>query len=1145
MKFLRLKYIIAFALVITVGIFALMYFVGGLEARAIDSDNLPFSLEGYVDYSDYSEEGKKFVPFETEAEKQALIDGVDPATYVIGDGYVEFHLKQERIVAQNDIYTMFFNEHTTTVSVVVNKTCDAPNGKTFEGFDNYDKSTCGIIYDSASTVEQDPSNIRSNLLMTYIGSNGKESTPPYNTIDHSVFYENQLKGIKERHYSVKYLEDGVEVLYDIGNFMMINSFFPKKFDREKLLDYFVGNTYFVVTLVDITLPDGTRAKQMKYNGAAVTWSKEVADYIEENGLGVVSPVHSFQNAPVDEEGNELPVKWNISGLLETDEEGRPLNKLKLKMGVDYNSVDYGEPGASPIIANPFAHSYIFNEYLNSTCYFPVSKLKLEDGTEETYSSDWSGNYSNNSPYFELKQTGTLKLNQLYDIWYRKHTDDNPNWFYYRLSEKTDEFGKKSFVPEYVYYDENPYDDIEPGYFKMGGFHKRDENGKFLYDENGEPIQELFSIEDAQIQNEIFGESAEVYPPVFRVAMRFTLNEAGMDVAILDDSIIEGKGADYKENGESTIYSHNAKLGSLDIMPNFTTNNDLNSEGYIILPDGSGAIMQFNSPKSPLNYQAQFKEFYGADKTFTRSTPQQTDNNKNFMLNMYGFLDKTAGKGVLAIVDRGASQAAVYADFKRAESQYLAQTQNTAYFRVKYREKETVSIGTWARPYTKWSTTRSQTDFIFKFVFLEYDEFVDDDGRIDYVKLAEKYRDYLIDKYKIEEKDNTDKTVLFLNMLGSFEKRKVTLGIPYTKDYSLTTYEQARSIIEDLQAEGFAHFMVSYMAWTNEAMEPEASAKLKPAKVLGGSSGMSKLAEYMAELEKRGEGEFKFYPELNIASNKGYDFNFGDVKYTARSISNLYAHHRPYELINTSTKAVRMISPRFYHHLSTRMTSSLSKLSLNGAYLSDIGNFRVGDYRAGIFPEKGKDYQIDALDNISGITENILLSAPFDYALSYATAAVDIPLEASLLKGYDYSIPFYQLVISGLFDYAGIPVNFKEEHSTSWYILKALETGSNLYYYLSYEDPKILNETDYSMYYNTYYANWKNDIIRMKNIIDETRIHEGRLISHKILQDNVVQVEYSHGVKLIINYNLNTTYYDVKSGLSVRPSWFAVVEGGNL
>lgn len=111
--------------------------------------------------------------------------------------------------------------------------------------------------------------------------------------------------------------------------------------------------------------------------------------------------------------------------------------------------------------------------------------------------------------------------------------------------------------------------------------------------------------------------------------------------------------------------------------------------------------------------------------------------------------------------------------------------------------------------------------------------------------------------------------------------------------------------------------------------------------------------------------------------------------------------------------------------------------------------------------------------------------------------------------------------------------------------KSPETGSNLYFYLSYEDPKILNETDYSMYYNTYYANWKNDIIRMKNIIDETRIHEGRLISHKILQDNVVQVEYSHGVKLIINYNLNTTYYDVKSGLSVRPSWFAVVEGGNL
>ena len=79
-----------------------------------------------------------------------------------------------------------------------------------------------------------------------------------------------------------------------------------------------------------------------------------------------------------------------------------------------------------------------------------------------------------------------------------------------------------------------------------------------------------------------------------------------------------------------------------------------------------------------------------------------------------------------------------------------------------------------------------------------------------------------------------------------------------------------------------------------------------------------------------------------------------------------------------------------------------------------------------------------------------------------------------------------------------------------------------------------------MYYNTYYANWKNEIIRMNNILNDVGIHDGLLVGHKILRDNVYQVEYSNGLKLIINFT-NSNYYDYRTGFSVRPNWFVVVE----
>jgi len=225
-------------------------------------------------------------------------------------------------------------------------------------------------------------------------------------------------------------------------------------------------------------------------------------------------------------------------------------------------------------------------------------------------------------------------------------------------------------------------------------------------------------------------------------------------------------------------------------------------------------------------------------------------------------------------------------------------------------------------------------------------------------------------------------------------------------------------------------------------------------------------------------------------------------------------------------------------------NSYSNFSVKGAYLSDIGNMRLGDYakKSGLYAENGMDYQIDALALAKQEVENILLSAPFDYALQYGNFAVDVPLQSTLLGYYDYTIPFYQLVVSGLFDYTGPAVNNDSEHTADWYLLKSLETGSNLYFMLSSEDTRVLLDTDYTKYFNTYYANWKNEIIRMNDIINSTNIHNGKLINHKILKDNVFEVEYSNGTVLIINYN-KSIYYDTDSGLSVRPNWFTIVEEG--
>ena len=148
----------------------------------------------------------------------------------------------------------------------------------------------------------------------------------------------------------------------------------------------------------------------------------------------------------------------------------------------------------------------------------------------------------------------------------------------------------------------------------------------------------------------------------------------------------------------------------------------------------------------------------------------------------------------------------------------------------------------------------------------------------------------------------------------------------------------------------------------------------------------------------------------------------------------------------------------------------------------------------------------------------------------------------MLPSVDYSIPLYQLVVSGLVDYSSVNINYEDDSTPNWYFLKALETGSNLSFQLSAEDTKILLDTNYTDNYGAYYLNWKYKMISLNKQLNEVGIYKSRLVSHKYITDNVVEVEYANGLKLMINFD-DDTYQDKASGLAIASNWYIVLEEG--
>ena len=138
---------------------------------------------------------------------------------------------------------------------------------------------------------------------------------------------------------------------------------------------------------------------MEYSDLAYTWSAECAAYLEEKGLATVTPVYEG-NVFLDEEGNEIPSRWDLTGILARDGEDRILNKLKMEIGVDYNAADVNAEGASPCVSNPFLNSYNYGKVFGS--YYTLVNTDGAEKDPVTYNTNINLNVQNSSPTFNLK-----------------------------------------------------------------------------------------------------------------------------------------------------------------------------------------------------------------------------------------------------------------------------------------------------------------------------------------------------------------------------------------------------------------------------------------------------------------------------------------------------------------------------------------------------------------------------------------------------------------------------------------------------------------------------------------------------------------------------------------------------------------------
>lgn len=662
--------------------------------------------------------------------------------------------------------------------------------------------------------------------------------------------------------------------------------------------------------------------------------------------------------------------------------------------------------------------------------------------------------------------------------------------------------------------------------KVGKKYKRylvqaylNDKNKDVYERNDETLAALllkkvieafqeagYTAEDLKKDNEenSTGESDE--KQVFTIPVEYTLSGDQFVARII---------------GGGIQYPASYPLLDIALLPYFGA-ADLQEQGYMFVPDGSGSLIYLNNGKE--RYDSFEQPVYGDDGGTWNGENDDDPTVEPIRMPVYGI--KTADAALVAIIDQGAAVASIHGEVARKRSSF-----NSVYASFKYISDEKASLastsqsGSQTKVIPVFQQRPVYSDFSVRYAFLPED-------KASYAGMAEYYRNYLLSNGMLnKKKDSEDELPFYLELVGGIPKRKSLLGVPYKAIVPLTTFDQARTIIAELKERGITSQKVRLSGWFNGGYSHKAADGIKVDGVLGGASGFKELIDYT-----RQQG-VDLYPDASFTHLYATDGKYTEAKAVSRYINHEAAW------VWERTDWAQPLSPRLLPSVVDGFLNAYMRYGAAGISLRNIGNQLEGDYRNGAVVDRVQSEEIDKrqLEKISGQLPDMMADGGNAYILKYAKDIVEAPMSNNGDNIADEAVPFYQIVLHGYVGYAGAPVNLARIADVQSYVLKSLEYGSSLYFKWIYADNSEVRNTDFQYLYSVHYKTWMNTAVEAYRTVSAVLgdVQSKPIVGHEKLADNVFRTTYEGGKTITVNYN----DYEVDvGGTSVPANDFLV--GGN-
>lgn len=623
------------------------------------------------------------------------------------------------------------------------------------------------------------------------------------------------------------------------------------------------------------------------------------------------------------------------------------------------------------------------------------------------------------------------------------------------------------------------------------------------------------------------------PALFKMALEYTLDSDGMTVRLPANGI----------RFDESEY----RLDSVSILPymgagaNYAgTDKKATQTGYTFMPDGSGSLFRFEelSGSSITNLSG---KVYGFDFAYIDITGRQQETirypvfglvaNENVTVEttVDGSIvkeKKEVSRGYVAIIEEGDAMAELYTYHAGSLNKYNTM-QMKFYPRPTdtYNMKDAISVGTNSTQ-TVVSPRKYVGNYKIRYIMLTDDDIaaekeIDSYYEPSYMGMALAYRDYLTENgtlTRLSAETLKDDIPLYIETFGAMDTVEKILSIPVNTTVALTSFENIKTMYDELAADGVSNINFKLTGYLNGGMYSTVPYKAKWESAVGGKSGFEELAAYA---EEKG---FGLYPDVDFAyrQNSGTFDGLNNKKHLVKTIDNRYTSRREYSATyQTFVSYFQLaISPAYFSHFYEKFTENYLKYGYGNISVGTLGSDLNSDFDEDdpYNREDSKAYTIEALEYLAENYDSVMTTGGNAYTWKYVDHILDVSLDSSRLNKSSNCVPFLGIVLHGHVQFAGKALNM--EGNIGYAKLKTIENGASPSFVLSYDNTTLLkDDSNLSKYYSVRYDIWYDELVStykelnsmLADVQDKLIIGHEFLIGERVpdadeLEDDIIAAE---------------------------------------